>query len=167
MADFPLLVNFSVVSVSVSDEITISNALPTTRRRLSLVLRARIDTEIQLSSGELLESMDIHLSLVAGLASAQELATELTEEDIGFLIHTTSTYEPPFIHGAVLWPDVLLPYHLLAKGLRANVLLTISSLPQLLNHEEPHVWQSGRKELLRISSYSIGCANDSAHEHSV
>jgi len=160
MADFPLLANFTVLSVGISDEVSVSNDRPVARRRLFMVLRARRDIEVRLSSGESLNAVDAHLSLITGLASPSELAPELKSEDLGFLLHSTTGSQPPFIHGAVACSTENLPYHLLTPGLRTNVLLTISSLPQLLDYEEPHIWHPGRNSMLRISAYSISCTND-------
>ena len=162
MTDFSLLANFAVVSASASEEITAANGTMATRRRLSLVLRAGGDTELELSSGEHLSTIDTHLTLVAGLASLHELGAELMEEDLGFLLHSASGSEPPFVHGAVAWSAESLPYYLLTQGLRINVLLTISSLPRLLDYDEPHIWESGRKALLRIAAYTISCTNEQA-----
>ena len=115
--------------------------------------------EIQLSSGEALSSLDVHLTLIAGATRSSDIARELSKDELGFLVHVKSKDEPPFVHGAVAWPLGPLPYHLLNPDLRTNVLLTISSLPQLLDYEEPHVWQPGRDAMLRVAAFTIGCSS--------
>lgn len=162
MVDFPLLANFVVLSVSASDEVTAANEKVAVSRRMSLILRARSDVPVKLSSGESLCDMETHLSLVTGLASPRELAPEMKANDLGFMLHSAARGEPPFIHGAVAWPAASLPYSLLTKGLRMNVLLTISSMPQSLAYQEPQTWKPGREHMLRLSAYSISSSSDSS-----
>lgn len=56
-------IHFSILDVSVSDEIFQSKDVLSIRRMLHLVLRASKDTEIVLSTGEKLCSVDVNLSL--------------------------------------------------------------------------------------------------------
>ncbi|BBL57226.1 hypothetical protein MKFW12EY_08390 [Methylomonas koyamae] len=126
---------------------------------MSLVLRAGPEVEIELPSGEPLGSLETHLTLQAGLASPRDLASELAADDVGFLLHSKAGADPPFIHGAVAWPTADLPYHLLTRGLRASVLLSFSSIQQILEYQDSFVWQPGRGAILRIGSYSINCTS--------
>jgi hypothetical protein len=159
MVDLPLSANFIVLSASATDEVTAQEGALAVRQRLSLVLRAPRDVSIELSSGESFSSIDVHLSLVSGVEKPSDLASELSAYELGYLIHVSSKNEPPFVHGFVAWQTGPLPYHLLDLRLRSNVMLTISSLPQLLESDEPHVWQPGRAAMLRISTYTISCTN--------
>lgn len=157
----PLIANFDVVSGSASDEVTPAQGGLIVRRRLSLVLRAYADTEIQLVNGEPLSSIQTHLTLASDFKSGPELERELTPEDVGFMVQTAQTNGAPFVHGIVVWPDdgETLPYYLLSPGIAGRVQLTIASLAQRLDYENPDVWETGRKAFLRLSSYSISCTN--------
>jgi hypothetical protein len=85
---------------------------------------------------------------------------QLGSEDFGYLVQTAQRNGDPFVHGMVIWPDAAgpLPHYLLGPGVSARVQLTISSLDQLLNHEEPHAWEMGRAHCLHVSSFSISCS---------
>jgi hypothetical protein len=158
---FPLVVNFTVVSVSTTDEVFAKEGHLSGTRRLACVLRADSSTEIVLSSGEKLSAVETHISLTGGIASAGELARELSNEEVGYLIHSARSGEPPFVHGAMLWPGVELPHYLLSAGLESTVQLTLSSLPMPGAHEPPHSWVPGRGNLIRVGSFTLSCVRKS------
>jgi hypothetical protein len=153
----PMTINFTISNVSASSELDGTKSVPTLVHRLSFIAHASDDTDIVLSDGTPMSSHQVHMQLISGLSSVEQLDRNLTSTDVGFLINVKqSTEKDPFIHGAIFWPGPL-PYHLLQPGLGKHLRLTIEDMPDNGPWGEPVTWEAGRDHSLRISELSLGC----------
>jgi hypothetical protein len=119
----------------------------------SLVLRcADRDTNVVLSSGEQLVDIEIHLTLSTKWRTANELDQDLTDGDVGFLVHSQRERGKPFIHGAALLRDTTVVGALLSRGAEGRVMLVLPSIPLT---DEPFVWGTSRPNMLRISRLEL------------
>ena len=163
---FPMNVLFTVVSASVTDESSMVEENLHTERRFRLVLRADDRTMIHLSSGESLSEIDVHFILSSDWKTPRDVDRELQPQDIGFLAHNKSQNDPPLVHGAAIWPSEFLPGTLLQSSVKGYVSLTLSSVPQVLDHEKPFIWSCGRLHSIRISHISVSAVRDVPHDES-
>lgn len=152
---FPLTVNFTVTDAYTTDEVVSENGVVETIRRLSVTLQARRDTEINLSNGQPMASTLVHLSLFPGKKRATDLAPELDESTVGFLIQISESNGEPFIHGSIAWPEDTLPYYILEKNSSRSVRLSLASVTIPRDGDPYFSWQQGRENLISIASFSL------------
>lgn len=150
-AFIPLIANFTVTSASTSSSIEVAESTLKRDRRLSLVLRADEDTEIEVVGFGPLSEIDVHLTLIADLSAANKVHKSLTGNDIGFMVRV-GDQNKPFIHGGIAWIDFDLPYFLLQPNRGRMVQLVILNVPTAGPGERSYQWLSGHNNMLRISS---------------
>lgn len=115
-----------------------------------LVLRAHGDTNIVLSSGELLADIEIHFTLSTKRQMPAELDRDLEDEDVGFLVHTEGERGEPLVHGAALLPDSGLAAALLPRAVDGTVTLILPAITPNAQTNTPFVWGKNRPHMLRI-----------------
>jgi hypothetical protein len=120
-----------------------------------LVLRAAPDTNIVLSTGQLLAAVDIHLSLSTKWRTAQELDPDLAPEDVGFLAHIEGERSEPFVHGSALLSGTKIVNALLGVGTVGKVKMVLPNVPFEDRKEHPYVWGRNRPRMLRIGHLEI------------
>lgn len=155
----PMLATFNIVGASVVQEVICHEGHYTTERKYGLVLRAR-EGKIRLTTGESLKNVDVHFTLSSRWRAPQELDRDLKPEDVGFLFHSPpeSPGGLPFIHGACIWPSEPLPEALFSGTTQGTVGLTLSSVPQVPDQEEPFTWSCFRPHMIRIASVWVSVA---------
>lgn len=146
----PLVANFVVVEVSTSSKVCAEEGIIKAERTLSIVLRAH-DADIEIVNAGPLSEFDIHLTLMTGISSTQ-LNPSLGPDDIGYLIQVGDQKGKPFIHGAVAWIGIDLPYFLLQPNRDQMVQLVLPTIPMGSWGVGSFQWHPGKENLLRISS---------------
>ena len=160
---FPMHVSFTVVGVTVSEYSNMDEGNLCSGQDFTLALRADDRTKIRLSSGELLKDVDVKLKLSSKWKTPEEVDRELQPQDIGFL-HNSCETDSPSVHGAAIWPSGLLPSALLQGSVKGLVSLTLSSVPTVLDREDPFIWSCGRPHFIRISDISVSAIRDAPHD---
>ena len=152
---FSTHLNLSVVQASASMSHLSEDGILKSSESFFLVLRATRDTNIALSTGEVLADVDIHLTLSTKWRTAQEIDKDLTIEDVGFLAHTEDERGKPFVHGCALLSNTTVIAKLLSAGMDGTIKLLLSSVPISDRMGDPFVWGRHRPNMLRISYFEV------------
>lgn len=162
----PMNITFSVVSASITEQLSSSIEGLCSEQSINLILRANHCTMIRLSSGEPLEDVDVHFRLSSKWKTPEALDQDLQPGDVGLLTHTRESHSNlsinpsdkesiPFIHGAGVWPANFSPDVLLQPTVERVVILTFPSVQENMNDEEPFIWECNRTHAIRISRISL------------
>ena len=157
----PTCLYLSVIRVSASASLHGEGGTLRSSESLSLVLRADSDTNIVLSTGQRLATVEIHLTLSKQWRTAQELDRDLTPDDVGFLVHNEGEHREPHVGGGALFlSSTAIANALLGVGTTGKVQFVLPSVPFSDKQTDPYVWGQGRPNKLRISHLDISISRD-------
>jgi hypothetical protein len=150
---------FKVTSAQLSVQAQMENGAPVAGAEASFVLRANRDTPIRLSTGEPLESFDVHFSLSSSRNDG-EVNEYVSAGVLGFLCHVpaSSPRENLLLHGRASWPKAPLPEALFGSAEEATCIMELADIPLSGEFDAPYVWQPYRDGALRIASYTFACS---------
>ena len=120
-----------------------------------LILRAINCTNIILDSGEHLSEVDINFTLSSKYKSSKEINRELTEDDLGILVHIEDGDGSPFVHGKAPLIDRTVLQNLFNKGTKGYVTIQLPTVPFEDDTTKPYVLKKNIPNMLRISGLSV------------
>lgn len=156
-ADFflPTTLTFDVEQVSAHIESYVYENQIKSKETICLTLRLEEKQNIQLASGLQLSDVTFHFSLSDHWQSPSNLAADLPEECLGFLVNTELSGAESLVHGAAIVGDLKLARSLLDRTLRAKVIVSTPTIAQRTEANQPFIWYANRAHRLEIQSLQI------------
>ncbi|WP_276841988.1 hypothetical protein [Herbaspirillum huttiense] len=151
----PTILTFEVEQVSAYIESFIHENQIKSKETICLTLRLDENQNIQLASGLLLSDIAFNFSLSDHWKSPSDLAADLPEDCLGFLVNTVRSAAEPMVHGAAIVTDLNLARSLLDRNLRAKVIVSTPTIAQRIDSSQPFIWHTNRAHRLVIQSLRI------------